>query len=232
MSIAEFILSPLAQDPAYHVFADQRTLLGIPHFWNVASNLAFLAVGAWGLRIVAREPDDPLYVAWLTVFAGVFLTGVGSVWYHLEPNNESLFWDRLAMTVGFMGLVAVVLGEYISARLATRLLLPLLIGGAASVVYWIHSESLGAGDLRAYALAQFLPLVVLPVIVIARLERSDLGRYLFVVFLAYTVAKAAEVYDGEVYAATQFVSGHTLKHLLAAFGLLALAVGLRRRRHV
>ena len=229
MSIAELISSPLAQDPAYHVFADQRTLFGIPHFWNVVSNLAFLIVGTWGLRIVSRRADDPLYAAWLTVFIGVFLTGLGSMWYHLEPGNESLFWDRLAMTIGFMGLIAVVLGEYVSTRLAIRMLLPLLVIGAGSVIYWIHSESLGAGDLRGYALVQFLPLIVLPLLIVARPQRSDLGKYLFIVFLAYAVAKAAEVYDREVFSATQLISGHTLKHLLAAFGLFALVVGLRRR---
>ncbi len=230
MSIAELISSPLAQDPAYHVFADQRTLFGIPHFWNVVSNLAFLFVGAWGLRITSRRTDDPLYAAWLTVFIGVFLTGLGSMWYHLEPGNESLFWDRLAMTIGFMGLVAVVLGEHVSTRLAIRLLLPLLIVGAGSVVYWIHSESIGVGDLRAYALVQFVPVIVLPLIIIVRLRHSDLGGYLFIVFLAYAVAKAAEVYDHEVYDALRLISGHTLKHLLAAFGLLALVIGLRRRQ--
>ena len=230
MSIAEFISSPLAQDPAYHVFADQRALLGIPHFWNVTSNLAFLVVGAWGLRITSRLANERLYAAWLTAFIGVFLTGLGSIWYHLEPGNESLFWDRLAMTIGFMGLVAVVLGEYVSERLAMRLLLPLLIVGAGSVVYWIYSESIGAGDLRPYALVQFVPVIALPLIVVARASRSDLGRYLFIVFLAYVVAKAAEVFDHEVYSATQLISGHTLKHLLATFGLLALVVGLRRRQ--
>ncbi|MDJ0748262.1 MAG: ceramidase domain-containing protein [Woeseiaceae bacterium] len=230
MSIAELISSPLAQDPAYHVFADQRALFSIPHFWNVVSNLAFLIVGAWGLRITSRRAEDPLYAAWLTVFIGVFLTGLGSMWYHLEPVNESLFWDRLAMTIGFMGLVAAVLGEYISKRLAIRLLLPLLAVGTGSVVYWIHSESLGVGDLRAYALVQFVPLIVLPLIIIVRLQRSDLSKYFFVLFLAYAVAKAAEVYDLEVYRTTQLISGHTLKHLLAAFGLLALVIGLRRRQ--
>lgn len=230
MNIAELISNPLAQDPAYHLFADQRTLLGVPHFWNVISNLPFLAVGAWGLRIVARDSADPLRAAWLTVFIGVFLTGLGSAWYHLAPDNESLFWDRLAMTIGFMGLVAGVIGEYVSARLANRLLLPLLIVGTASVVYWIHTESIGAGDLRAYAIVQFVPVIALPLIIIARPGHSDLGRYLFITILAYAVAKAAEVYDREVYAATQMISGHTLKHLLAAFGLSALVVGLRRRQ--
>ena len=34
-----FLLPPIPQDPAYHAFADQRTLHGVPHFWNVASSL-------------------------------------------------------------------------------------------------------------------------------------------------------------------------------------------------
>ena len=44
------LLPPIAQDPTYHQFADQRTLLGIPNFWNVVSNLPFVLVGAMGLR--------------------------------------------------------------------------------------------------------------------------------------------------------------------------------------
>src|SRR4029077_315822 len=31
------LLPPIPQDPSYHQFADQRTLLGIPNFWNVIS---------------------------------------------------------------------------------------------------------------------------------------------------------------------------------------------------
>ena len=44
------LLSPIPQDQSYHQFADQRTMFGIPNFWNVVSNIPFLAVGAAGLR--------------------------------------------------------------------------------------------------------------------------------------------------------------------------------------
>ena len=37
-----FLLPPIPQDPAYHNFADQRTLYGVPNFWNVVSNLPFV----------------------------------------------------------------------------------------------------------------------------------------------------------------------------------------------
>jgi hypothetical protein len=42
-------LPPIPQPQDYHQFADQRTLLGVPNFWNVVSNLPFVLVGAWGL---------------------------------------------------------------------------------------------------------------------------------------------------------------------------------------
>jgi hypothetical protein len=35
-------------------YADSRTLLGVPNFANVASNLAFLLAGATGLALYAR----------------------------------------------------------------------------------------------------------------------------------------------------------------------------------
>ncbi|MGC1960471.1 MAG: hypothetical protein WA683_22930, partial [Pseudolabrys sp.] len=50
------LLPPISQNQNYHDFADQRTILGIPHFWNVVSNLPFIAVGAAGLWQCRREP--------------------------------------------------------------------------------------------------------------------------------------------------------------------------------
>ena len=45
-----FLQAPIPQDPAYHQFADQRTLLGIPHCLNVISNLPLLLVGSVGIQ--------------------------------------------------------------------------------------------------------------------------------------------------------------------------------------
>src|SRR5262249_32907020 len=50
-----FVRPPLPQDLAYHHFVDQRTLLGIPHFANVVSNVPFLLVGAAGLILGPRR---------------------------------------------------------------------------------------------------------------------------------------------------------------------------------
>src|SRR5215468_12296437 len=90
------LLPPIAQNQHYHDFADQRTILGIPHFWNVVSNLPFIAIGAAGLWQSRRDP------AIIALFLGILLTGFGSAYYHLDPNDSTLFWDRLPMAISFM----------------------------------------------------------------------------------------------------------------------------------
>src|ERR1700745_2712702 len=118
--IALLPLPPLLQNQAYHQFADQRELFGIPNFWNVVSNLPFIAVGAAGLRQFHRDP------ATLALFLGIFLTGFGSSYYHWNPNNDTLFWDRLPMTLCFMAILAIVVEERVNARFGAALLWPLL----------------------------------------------------------------------------------------------------------
>lgn len=232
MSIVDLIATPLAQDPAYHLFADQRTLLGISNFWNVVSNLPFVIVGAWGFVFVRRYINDPLRVAWLVFFLGVFLTAFGSAYYHLRPDNDSLAWDRLSMTIGFMSFVAVIVGEYLSIDWGKRLLLPLLIIGAASVLYWIHTERIGAGDLRLYALVQFVPMILIPAIIFIRRDHSDLGPYVLWMIAFYAAAKVLEHFDAGIFSVGQVMSGHALKHVFAALGPATLLLGLARRATV
>jgi hypothetical protein len=80
---ALLLLPPILQDQSYHRFADERMLFGIPNFWNVVSNLPFIAVGAVGLRRFYRDPNT------LALFLGIFLTGFGSSYYHWNPNNDT-----------------------------------------------------------------------------------------------------------------------------------------------
>jgi hypothetical protein len=92
------LLPPIPQDPAYHEFVDQRTLHGLPNFWNVVSNLPFVIAGLLGLLLLNRQSPvegglPQLYPAYRVFFIGVLLTGFGSAWYHLAPTNESLVWD-------------------------------------------------------------------------------------------------------------------------------------------
>jgi hypothetical protein len=232
--IAIFSINPIAQQPDYHNFADQRRILGIANFFNVLSNLPFVIIGIMGMRLVALHQATgglaelrPIY---LTFFAGVFLTGFGSAYYHYHPDNQTLLWDRLSMTIAFMALFSAIIGEYISIQTAQKLFVPLLIFGAASVVYWHVTELNGHGDLRAYALVQFLPVLLIPLIL--RLFESKLhnDKYIWGIIGAYAASKLMELFDAGLYGAFGLLSGHSLKHLTAAFGTWLFYWALKKQR--
>jgi hypothetical protein len=224
---------PIPQDPAYHLFADSREVFGIPNFWNVASNLPFLVVGWWGMVFVWRHGSAAcaagLELAYFVFFAGIFLTGFGSGYYHLDPGNDPLVWDRLPMTIGFSGLFSIVTGEFLSPRLGRAILIPLVIAGALSVEYWAFTEARGAGDLRAYAMFQFLPLLLVPFILAFRTPVVGAASYYWIMLLCYVFAKIAELLDAGIFSAGEIISGHSLKHLLAALAAAVLLYGLAQR---
>ena len=230
--IAMLFVEPIPQDPAYHDFADTRSFLGVPNYLDVLSNLGFVIVGFAGLRVVTRIPDlGDASLAWRVFYAGVLLTAFGSGYYHLAPTDETLVWDRLPMTIAFMSFLAIIVGEYLSSQLASRLLVPLLVIGAGSVFYWGWTESLGRGDLRAYALVAFLPMLLIPLIILLHRGRSALGPYVAAMIVCYIAAKLFEFFDAEIFAAGGIVSGHTLKHVSAAAAPACLLYGLLRRRY-
>ncbi len=214
------------QPQEYHNFADQRPLLGVPHCLNVLSNLPFLIVGVAGLVFMAgpwsRRPGTFLEPAerwpYWVFFLGLALTGIGSAYYHADPNNARLTWDRMPLTVAFMGLFTAVLAERISWRLADWLLGPLVALGIASVVYWHWTETQGAGDLRSYFVVQFFPLLALPLLLLFFPSRYTGTADLVAVLGCYLIAKILELLDGQVYTQGGIVSGHTLKHLVAGVG--------------
>ena len=229
------VFSPVQQDAAYHNFADQSMLMGVPHFWNVLSNMPFIAVGFLGLWLLLRgrfdiAPGDepPFFV----LFLGVVLTGFGSLYYHFEPTTERLLWDRLPMTFGFMALFAAVLGERFRPRLGLLLLGPMLLLGVGSVLYWHFSEQRGAGDLRPYATVQFYPLIVIALLVLFRPSPYTCGTDYLIALGWYAVAKVLETFDGQVYELIGGVGGHPLKHVAAACGALWLVKMLLVRERV
>jgi Ceramidase len=113
-------------------------LLGIPNFWNVVSNLPFIAVGAAVLR---RFRHDPITIV---IFLGIFLTGFGSSYYHWAPNDDTLFWDRLPMTLFFMAILAATIEARVNARAGAVLLWPLLAVGVFSLLLWRWTDDLGS----------------------------------------------------------------------------------------
>ncbi|MFN2564967.1 MAG: alkaline phytoceramidase [Gemmatimonadaceae bacterium] len=236
--VAGVVAGPRIPQPlAYHDMADARPCLGIPNCLNVLSNLPFAVVGVLGLaaalgwRVGSRAHFSDPWERWpyAALFAGVALTAVGSSYYHWAPDNARLVWDRLPMTVGFMGLLTAVVAERVSVSAARWLFMPFLTLGAASVAYWYWSEGQGAGDLRPYALVQFGSLLIVVLLLLLYPARYTGGGYLAVAFAAYVAAKALELADEPIFALGRVVSGHTLKHLAAA-GSVACLVGMLRAR--
>jgi hypothetical protein len=226
-----FARPAIPQSLAYHDFADQRALLGVPHFWNVVSNVPFLIVGTAGLWVTLptqtafRTPGERW--AYLCFFAGVAGTAFGSTYYHLAPDNDRLVWDRLPMAIAFMGLFDAIIAERIGVRIGRALLVPLLALGIGSVWYWHATD-----DLRLYYLVQFYPALAMPLMLLAFPPRYTGTVYFFLALGCYVAAKFCEhPFDATIYEASgQTLSGHTLKHLLAAAAVACIAVMLARRR--
>lgn len=215
---AIFFLDPIPQDPSYHEFADRDRILGIRNFWNVMTNLPFLLAGIAGLVRLPRLVAATLRLHYLLLCIGVALVAFGSAYYHCDPSTPALVWDRLPMTIAFMALFAAVLSDRVSASVGRALLLPLIVLGISSIAWWIHTELAGQGDLRPYALVQFLPLLLIPAILLLTRHGSLSSRWLWASLGAYVGAKLAEHFDPMILDATGAFSGHSLKHLLAALG--------------
>lgn len=211
-----FMAGPIAQDPAYHAFADDRDWIGIPNFANVATNLPFLVIGALGLARLSRLSTDALRVHYIVFCSGVALVALGSAWYHLGPSTPALVFDRLPMTVAFMALFSAVIGDRVLASFGRTSLWPLVALGIASIGWWYWTELAGAGDLRPYAIVQFLPLLLIPLILLLYRDGATQAKWLWAGFGAYAGAKIAEYFDAAILDGLRVISGHGIKHLLAA----------------
>jgi Ceramidase len=219
---------PVAQDPRYHAFADHRALLGIPSFANVISNAAFLIVGAAGLRLCLRGRVAGARRAWGLFFAGTCLVALGSGYYHWAPTDATLTWDRLPMTVALMALFVALVSEHTAPKIERNALVPAVLVGIGSVAWWRYT-----GDLRLYVWVQLAPLLAIPLVILVFRPRYSHRAYLAYGLLCYAAAKVVEFGDSCIYAMTRgVISGHTLKHLLAALAIYCVYLMLRSRAPV
>jgi len=230
---AVLVLPPLRQPQRYHQFADQAAFLGIPNCLNVISNVAFVIVGLRGLGFLAqkRGANGPgAFIeaserwAYAAFFLGVTLTGFGSAYYHWNPSHSALVWDRLPMTVAFMSVLAATVTERLHVKLGRLLLVPFVVAGAASVFYWQRT-----GNLWPYAAVQYYSVFLVAVMIGLFPPRYSRTPDWLEVMGIYALAKVAEALDQPIMSLTKVVSGHTLKHLLAAVAVLWLLRMLAKR---
>ena len=233
------MIATILQDQAYHLFADRRAFLGIDNAADTLSGLAFLVAGALGLLFLWRvraaggsgrfAAAEEMRAYWI-LFGAIALTAFGSAYYHLAPDDARLVWDRLPMSLGFMALLSATFADRISIKAGSRLLVPLLLAGAGSVIYWRWSGLRGAENLLPYVVVQYGSIAAVLAIVILFRSRYTHGAYIFGVLALYAAAKAAEALDAQIYALGRIVSGHTLKHLVTALAVCWLLRMLQLRR--
>ncbi|MCP1844838.1 MULTISPECIES: hypothetical protein [unclassified Bradyrhizobium] len=223
----------IAQPAHYNDFADHSALLGIPHAGDVLSNIGFALVASWGwLALRPHRNSDQLRTGWpgyRLFLIGLFLTAFGSAFFHLAPGNGRLTWDMLPIALAGAGLLVGVRGDTQPGSKTNIEAIVLGLYATASVAWWVATDRHGTGDLRPYLLLQVLPLILIPLWQsIYRAPRADRIAFAAAMML-YVVAKIAEVLDHQIADTLQYVSGHTLKHLLATSATAAIVWGLTRR---
>jgi len=234
ISLAAGVLLPALPQPLdYHDFADHREMGGVANFLDVTTNAGFLVVALIGFAVVYRSGTSFEHPAerwpYAVFFTGMLLTALGSAYYHLAPDNERLFWDRLPMTIAFMSLIAAQIVERVNVRIGLLLLAPMLVIGIGTVVYWLATERSGSGNVVPYAVLQAYAVIAILLITWAYPSRYTHGEVLYWVFAGYVVAKLFETFDRQIYAFGQVISGHSLKHLAAAVaGVFVCHMLLRR----
>jgi len=226
-----FTFPPIKQNENYHHFADAREINGIDNCCNVISNFPFIAFGIWGLLLSFKKRINHS-LQYVVFFLGILLTGFGSSYYHLNPNLNTLVWDRLPMTITFMAFFSLIIGDFIQSELEEKIVWHLVFIGLLSVCYWHYTEALGKGDLRFYILVQFLPLLLIPIIILLFQQNKTTSFYYWLIIFAYTIAKLFETFDSEIFLFTNQISGHTIKHLFASLSALILCLKIKQQQQL
>jgi hypothetical protein len=233
-ALLRFFFGPLPQDPSYHLFADTRVCGPIPRAGDVLTNLAILAAGISGLALWKRvniAPNErPAYVL---LVVGMLLTAFGSAYYHWEPSDTRLVWDRLPMTLVMAAVAAMVLADRVDPAFARVALVPFALLGMASVLWWKWSIVFGKDDLLLYLVVHVgAGLLILYLCVFRRGRHSHIG-WLFAALALDILMIVSERLDHEIFAATNMLfSGHNLKHVLAGALLGCLLMWLVQRKSV
>ena len=215
--LALALCGPVLHDhPHQHGFADQRTLWGIPCALDVLSNLPFALAGAWGLVLLGRVRPGVLDAATRATAglfcAGLLLTAAASSWYHWQPDNAGLLWDRLGMAVAFAGMLGLAAAQRVSPRAGSATALVALAAGPLAVLWWAHTS-----NLLPWAVVQLGGMLLVLALACLPQRAGALALRLGPVIAWYGAAKLLELGDHAVFEATgQWVAGHSLKHLAAA----------------
>ncbi len=232
-----FVHGPIYQPAHYHEFADQSSLPGIAHATDVLSNVGFALIAIWGavrlhrswLPSTAPSILKPGSYGYGLFLLALLLTAFGSTYYHLAPDDWRLVWDRLPIALACAGLLAGSRAELVASTNERALTFALALLAVASVMWWHFGQINGGGDLRPYLMLQAAPLVLIPIWQATHAATRSERRSLGLAILLYVLAKIAELHDHDILAALGWLSGHTLKHLLASAAAWVLVAALIKK---
>lgn len=237
--LVAMLLPPFAQPAEYHQFADQRSFLGIPNFNDVISNLAFLLSGSVGLVFlwrVRRMPTQTTFhdrkesLPYWVLFLGIASVACGSIYYHWTPDIDHLMWDRLPIVIAIAALLSTTLVERVNPAIGLWALPLLVVLAVLSVLHWYWTEQQGAGNLNFYIVMQFYSILLIVWLSLRFPSRYIDGNDIYLVIALYALAKVFEMLDAQIFAWTNgWISGHTLKHLIAAYAAYRIVQILRKR---
>ncbi len=208
-----------------HPFIDSRVLWGIPNAMDVLTNLPFLLASIAGLRALHRASGvQPVTRQAATVFfVGLGLTFFSSSFYHWAPQAWGLALDRAGMAVAFAGVLGLATAQRVSLRAARWTWLTVLVTGLFAILL----QRL-AGIIAPWAVVQFGGMAVVLWACTQRAQPGALGIRWGVLIGIYAAAKLLELGDAWVFDATQgWVSGHSLKHVVASLAALPVISALR-----
>lgn len=230
MCLIAVIAPHIHQPDSYHNFADQRTLLCIPCALDVLSNVPFAIAGILGLVLLRknaplRQHNQTLHDMFMLFFYGLVITSVCSSVYHLNPNNQFLWLDRMGMTVSFAGILGVAVSSRISNRAGRATAYTILIAAPMSLWIWQTND-----NLTPWCILQLSGVLLILVLGCIKSKNNMLRVPLVPIALWYALAKLFETFDQQIFILTAGgVSGHSLKHVIAAMAAAPILLMLYRQ---
>ena len=193
----------------YHTFVDTKTIGGIPNFMNIVSNGSFLIPFLY-LYIIIRKSSKSSKRTQL--FLGLILClAVSSGYYHTQPTNDTITLDMLCV----ISIYLIVVSYFVTSDVMYLL----VVIGISSVLYWNKTR-----DLRLYELLK----IIIPIYCLYKLHTTRAANYLFPLLFISIAVRLCEYNDSMIYRLTgNTISGHSLKHIVAAFQLCVIIRALQ-----
>jgi hypothetical protein len=234
-----FLIAKISQNLEWVEFADRRSFIGVPNFGDVVSNIFIVWIAISGLRFVweSQQKSNAFEFAWERIspavfFFGVLAKGLGSMWFHIEPNVAGIIWDQLPMTFVFLGIFGILIGDRIRSNTINELCGPLLFLTATSAGWWVWVKVNGDGlsDLGPYLFVQFFPSFTMSMVLIFFPGRYTHERDYWMVLVFYACSGFFGAYDWQTFDILKILSGQSIEHVLLAGGAWQLLSMFQKRK--